>query len=247
LAGRAPAHREAWRRWEAQTRARLDRADVDVRLHTAGRAEDAEGHDLVVLATGARPYMPGDVAPAAASGDAERGRAGSGAAPATGLAIVDAWAAIAAPERLAGPVLVADWGGWDGLDAAEVLAEAGLEVTPACAAPSPGDVLHQYQRNLYLARLDLAGIALLHHMELATADEALTLRHVFSGRRAPLPAVATLVVAHGRVPEDGLWAALEGRPGCVRAGDALGSRSMEEAVLEGVTAYRAARAEVLAG
>ncbi len=61
------------------------------------------------------------------------------------------------PPRSPGPVLVADWGGgWDGLDAAEVLAEQGLEVTLACAAPCPGDTLHQYQRNLYLARFDAA-------------------------------------------------------------------------------------------
>jgi hypothetical protein len=55
-----------------------------------------------------------------------------------------------------------------------------------------------------------------------------------------------VAAAHGRVPEDALWAALEGRPGRVRAGDVLGPRSLEEAVLEGVLAVRAARTEVLA-
>jgi hypothetical protein len=38
------------------------------------------------------------------------------------------------------------------------------------------------------------------------------------------------------VPDDELWAALEGRPGCSRAGDVLGPRTAEEAVLEGTTA-----------
>jgi hypothetical protein len=38
------------------------------------------------------------------------------------------------------------------------------------------------------------------------------------------------------VPDDELWAALEGRPGCIRAGDVLGPRTAEEAVLEGTTA-----------
>ena len=227
LAGRAPAHREAWERWVAGVRRRLTSAAVDVRLDTEARAEDCEDGDAVVLASGARPYAP--------------------LLPAPGGERLDAWTAIADPAAVHGPVLVADWGGgWEGLDAAEVLAGAGLAVTLACAAPCPGDTLHQYQRNLYLARLDELGVAIRHHEELAAAGGRLVLRHVFSGRCAPLPAAATVVLAHGRVPEDALWAGLEGRPGCVRAGDVLGPRSLEEAVLEGVTAVRDARREVLA-
>ena len=177
-----------------------------------------------MLATGARPYRPpwadGDGAPA----------------------LLDAWAAIANPAAVAGPVLVADWGGgWDGLDAAEVLAAHGLEVTLACAAPCPGETLHQYQRNLYLARCDERGIAIRHHTEVIAGP---ALRHLFSGRVGPLPEVASLVLAQGRAPDDGLWAALEGRPGRVRAGDVLGPRSAEEATLEGVRALQAARAAV---
>jgi hypothetical protein len=42
------------------------------------------------------------------------------------------------------------------------------------------------------------------------------------------------------VPDDALWRALEGRPGCVRAGDVLGPRSAEEAILEGTLAVREA-------
>jgi NADPH-dependent 2,4-dienoyl-CoA reductase/sulfur reductase-like enzyme len=140
---------------------------------------------------------------------------------------------------------VADWGGgWEGLDAAETRAEHGLEVTLACAAPSPGSALHQYQRNLYLARFDERGIAILHHTELVEEDGRLRLRHLFSGRTSALPPAATVVFAHGRVPDDVLWRELEGRPGRVRAGDVLGPRSAEEATLEGVTALQAARVAV---
>src|ERR687897_210812 len=150
-----------------------------------------------------------------------------------GPAVVDAWTAIANPAGLAGRVLVADWGGgWDGLDAAETLAEQGLDVRLACAAPSPGWTLQQYQRNLYLARFDERGIPILHHTEVL-GDR---LRHLFSGREHRLPDVATIVYAHGRVPDDALWPALEGRPGALRAGDVLGPRSAEEATLEGTTA-----------
>ncbi|HYI17884.1 MAG TPA: hypothetical protein VD836_04200, partial [Solirubrobacteraceae bacterium] len=68
------------------------------------------------------------------------------------------------------------------------------------------------------------------------------LRHLFSGREHAIPDVATLVHAHGRVPEDRLWAELESRPGCARVGDVLGPRTAEEATLEGVTTTLAALA-----
>ena len=189
-----------------------------------------------MLATGARPFVPDWATrrerPADPFVDDRVG----------GPATIDAWTAIANPAAVTGPVLVADWGGgWDGLDAAEVLAEQGLEVTLACAAPCPGDTLHQYQRNFYLARFDERGIAILHHTEV-TADG---LRHLFSGRTEPLPPVATIVYAQGREPEDALWASLERLPGRVRAGDVLGPRSAEEATLEGVTALHAARAALM--
>ena len=174
-------------------------------------------YDAVVLASGAQPYLP--------------------TLPATDLEIVTAWDAIRAPHDVTGPVLIADWGGgWDGLDAAERLAGAGREVTLACAGLVPGETVHQYQRNLYLGRLDEQRITILHHSELALDTDTLALRHVFSGARRPLPEVETLVLAQGRVPADELWAELESHPCAVRAGDVLGPRTLEEAVLEGTRA-----------
>jgi 2,4-dienoyl-CoA reductase-like NADH-dependent reductase (Old Yellow Enzyme family) len=233
LAGRAPAHHELWRRWRSNAAHALDQPGITLRLGDEAGADELVAADVVVLATGARPFVPdwasGDAAP---DGPFVRDRVG---AP----EFVGAWDAIANPAAVTGPVLVADWGGgWDGLDVAEVLAEQGLEVTLACAAPCPGGTLHQYQRNLYLARFDARGIAILHHTEVTAAG----LRHLFSGRSSPLPQVATVVHAQGRAPEDELWADLEGTPGRVRAGDVLGPRSAEEATLEGVTALQAARA-----
>jgi 2,4-dienoyl-CoA reductase-like NADH-dependent reductase (Old Yellow Enzyme family) len=218
VAGRAPAHRETWERYERWIAHRLAADGVEVRLGVAVAAGDAEGYDAVVVATGAMPYRPPlDDVP---------------------FAVLDAPAAIVDPAALAGPVLVADWGGgWTGLDAAETLAEAGLDVTYACAAAAIGEGVHQYQRNLYLGRLDRLGVALLHHTEVTRGG----LRHVFSGRTTPWPdGLRTLVLAHGRMPEDALWRALEGRPGVVRAGDVLGPRSAEEAILEGTLAAREA-------
>src|SRR4051794_19410229 len=224
VAGRAPAHRETWERWSRWVAHRLGAEGVEVRLGVEAGPADAERYDAVVIATGAVPYAP--PLPSA-----------------TAVAVVDATAAILDPTSVAGPALVADWGGgWTGLDAAETLAEHGVAVTYACAAAAIGEGVHQYQRNLYLARLDRLGVELLHHLELV--PEPLGLRHVFSGRDVPLPpALATLVLAQGRAPDDALWRALEGRPGVARAGDVLGPRSAEEAILEGTLAAR----DVVAG
>ena len=217
LAGLAPAHTELWERYLRSTTARLRAAGVTLKLNTEADAQLAVGYDAVVLATGARPYLP--------------------TLPATPLEIVPAWDAIRSPRDVAGPVLVADWGGgWDGLDAAERLAGAGREVTLACAGLVAGETLHQYQRNLYLGRLDEQRITILHHHELALDGPALQLRHVFSGAHRPMPEVATLVLAQGRVPADDLWAQLESHPSAVRVGDVLGPRTLEEAVLEGTRA-----------
>ena len=203
LAGLAPAHIELWERYRRSTTARLRAAGVTLTLNTEADAALAAGYDAVVLAAGARPYLP--------------------TMPATVLPIVLAWDAIRAPEDVAGPVLVADWGGgWDGLDAAERVAGAGHDVTLACAGLVPGETLHQYQRNLYLGRLDEQSIAILHHHELALEGDAIQLRHVFSGATRPLPETATLVLAQGRAPADELWAELESHPSAVRAGDVLG-------------------------
>ena len=221
VAGRAPAHRETWERYSRWIAHRLEADGVDVRLSTEVVAADADEYDAVVLATGAVPYRP----PLPAS---------------MPCAVVDAPDAILDPGALSGPVLVADWGGgWAGLDAAETLAESGLEVTYACAGAAIGEGVHQYQRNLYLARLDRLPVRLVHHTEVVTLGGEVVLRHVFSGRTEPLPGgLGTLVLAQGRVPDDGLWPAWEASGQCLRAGDVLGPRSAEEAVLEGTLAAR---------
>ena len=178
----------------------------------------AADFDVVVLAAGARQYIPP-------------------MPDALEFEVRDAWAVIRTPRVVAGPALVADWGGgWDGLDAVERLTGIGVETKLACAAPVPGETLHQYQRNLYLARLDELGVEILHHTELAVEEGEVRLRHVFSGRSGALPETATLVLAQGREPVDELWAELEHHPGAVRAGDVLGPRTLEEAVLEGTLA-----------
>jgi 2,4-dienoyl-CoA reductase-like NADH-dependent reductase (Old Yellow Enzyme family) len=228
LAGRTVAHAEIWERYRRNAERDLAAAGVTLRLGEDADPAAADGYDLVVVATGARPYIPPlpDGLP---------------------FPVVHAWEAISHPDSVAGPALVADWGGeWGGLDAAESLARAGKEVTLACAATVPGEQVHQYQRNSYLARLDVLGVRILHHFHLQTLPE-IVLRHVFSGRAQPIGPIATLVLAQGRQPDDDLWRALEGRPGVVRAGDVLAPRSAEEAILEGARAVHQGGAPLLAG
>ena len=119
LAGRAPAHAETWEVYARDVERDLAAAGVDVRLGTAATSADADGRDLVVLATGARPFEPRlhrDLP----------------------FRLVQAWDAIADPAAIVGPVLVADWGGgYEGLDAAELLAAAGHDVELACGGADP--------------------------------------------------------------------------------------------------------------
>lgn len=216
LAGTAYAHAEVWRRYQEDAERDLAALGVDVRLGAEATAADVADADRVILATGAQPYRP----PRLAEGP---------------YAIVQAWDAISHPAAIEGPVLIADWGGeYAGVDAAEVLARAGHDVTLACAAPTPGAQVHQYQRALYLKRLDELGVRILHHTELN--GDGSRLRHVYSERAIPFGEIGTLVLSQGRVPEDALWADLEGDPRVIRVGDILSPRGLEEAVLEGTLA-----------
>jgi 2,4-dienoyl-CoA reductase-like NADH-dependent reductase (Old Yellow Enzyme family) len=223
VAGLAPAHAQAWSRYHAWASAEVRRLGIDLRLGTTATAADADGYDLVVLATGAVPYR----LPAS-----------------TCCPLVDAWTALADPAAVTGPVLVADWGGGhEGLDVAEALATAGHRVTLAVAAFGPGETVHQYQRSRYLARLDELGVTLRPHSELVVCpdNQPLLLRNIHSGREEEVTGYRTVVAAAGRVPHDPLWAALEGTLGVVRAGDVLSPRGLEEAVLDGALAVRDGR------
>lgn len=209
---------------ELYTRRLVD-AEVEIQLETNADADIVARFtaDAVVVATGARPFEP-DV-------------------PLAGIDVVQAWDLLAAPIPQARRVVVADWGGDpSGLDATEILAAAGNDVTLAIASVAVGEAVHQYRRNLYLQRLYRAGVSILHHHRVASAsDGEVTLANVFAPERATRVEADLLVLALGRVPEAELAPALTAAGFRVEeAGDCLSPRSIEEAVLEGTLAARRA-------
>lgn len=217
MAGVAPEQQSVWKAWRVWAERSIEENGIEVRLGEQPTAAVLAGFDSVIAATGARPYR--DAAIWAAT---------------TQRKLLDAWQVLDDPQLVNGPVLIADWGGDPtGLDCAELLLGLGRRVYYSYAGPSPVEQVHQYQRNGYLARLDVDEMTMLPHLELAAGTDELVLRNVFSGRiREIPPEIKTIVASHGRVPLTPAGAAdMAGRNKVI--GDALGPRGLEEAMLEG--------------
>jgi 2,4-dienoyl-CoA reductase-like NADH-dependent reductase (Old Yellow Enzyme family)/thioredoxin reductase len=230
LAGSAPMHEEVCRSLQRNYERLL--AGVDVRLETEVDDEAlAElAPDAVVLATGARPYAP--------------------KLPLAGMEVVQAWEVLGGFRPHGRRIVVADWGGdASGLAASDLLNAAGNEVTLALGSAALGETIHQYQRNLYGARLYRSGVRIEHHLELVGAESGrVRFRNIFAQDVEASPAADLLVLALGRVPERELADRLGGRKLEVHeAGDCLGPRSAEEAILEGTLAALGAGQAIGAG
>jgi pyruvate/2-oxoglutarate dehydrogenase complex dihydrolipoamide dehydrogenase (E3) component len=196
--------------------------NVTVKLETMADADAVQDVDAVVVATGARPYRDENVA-------------------LDQVEVLQAWDVLGGRTPDGETVVVADWGGDpSGLDAAELLAAAGKDVTLAVASVSVGELVHQYRRNLYLRRLYRAGVTLTHHVVLDSAsDGVVCLRNVFAPELLTTVPADAVVLACGRVPEDSLALELRARGiDVAEAGDCIAPRSLEEAVLEGTLASR---------
>jgi len=215
LALAAPGHAEIARGLVSTVEGWLAGADVRFGVEATAEAVAAESPDRVIIASGAVAHRSG--------------------IPGT----VNAWDVLDGAET-GERVLLYDWGGdWTGLALAEQLAAAGRRVRLVTSAVAFGEAAHQYQRNLYLARLDDAGVELVHHLRLlAVEDGRARFENVFSLREVALDGFDTVVAHEGRSAaggglfEDLLDAGLD----VVRVGDALGPRSFEEAIREGTEA-----------
>jgi 2,4-dienoyl-CoA reductase-like NADH-dependent reductase (Old Yellow Enzyme family) len=215
LALDAPGHREIASGLVATLERWLEGCDLRLGREAGLDAIVAEAPERVIMACGA-----------------ERFDAGTDAA-------VHAWDVLAG-AKTGERVLVADWGGdWTGLAVAEQLAARGCRVRLVTSAVAFGEMVHQYQRNMYLGRLDAAGVELIHHLRLCSAAPGRAeFRNVFSDRDVVLDEFDTLVVNDGRAAAGvALFEALqEAGLDVLRVGDALGPRSFEEAIREGTDA-----------
>lgn len=190
------------------------RIEVGVQVDAALIAQ--RGPDVVVLATGSRPYLP----PLEIMDDP---------------VVVQAADVIAGQTLPPGHVLVADsQGAWSSLGVATELAGRGHRVTLAVTGFAAGEALQQYVRTAMLRTALAAKVQVLPNLRLIGVDEDTAyLQHTLSEAPVLLEDVVATVLTQGNVPVTDLTADLPGVE-VHEIGDRLAARTVEEAVLEGL-------------
>lgn len=176
--------------------------------------------DVVVIATGARPYRP----------SFEH----SG-----GLQILDAWQILTESVQPGHSVLVIDSrADWIGIGIAERLAQSGRKVTLAVSGIAVGETLPLYVRDAAVASLHKLGVTMLPYLRLYGSDaDTVYLQHIASGESVVMDSIDTLVLCTGHAPVTGLADALEDGPASLEVrviGDAASPRTAEEAIYDGL-------------
>ena len=193
-----------------------------VEIHKGTRADRATvmAHepDVVLLATGAKPYRP------------EFPQDGA-------MQIVDAWQVLRGEVTLGQSVVVIDWrADWIGMGIAEHLAQQGRKVRLAVSGIAAGESLPLYVRDHAAASLHKLGVTVLPYMRLYGSDaDSVYLQHVSSGEAVVVEKIDTLVLCMGHTPVDELSDLLQELG--IEAhliGDAASPRTAEEAVYEGL-------------
>ncbi len=193
-----------------------------VRIHKGTRVDRAmiaaAAPDVVLLATGAKPYRP------------EFPRE-------EGLQIVDAWQVLHNQEEIGQSVVIIDWrADWIGIGIAEHLAQQGRAVQLAVSGTAVGESLPLYVRDTSAATLHRLGVKVLTYMRLYGSDaDSVYLQHISGGEALVIDKVDTLVLCTGHTPVDELSDAIEDLGAEVRIiGDAASPRTAEEAVYDGL-------------
>lgn len=197
---------------EIRRNSRVDRAAIE-----------AFAPEAVVLATGAKPYLP------AMETDGE-------------MQVVTAWQVLKREVKVGGRVVVFDWrADWIGPGIAELLAREGSSVDLALNALHVGESLPYYVRDPIAGNLHRLGIKVTPYARLMGAfGDSAFFQHTASEEAMIFEGVETLVLAAGHSPEDPLRADLEEMGLEFHAiGDCLTARTAEEAVYEGMLAGRA--------
>jgi 2,4-dienoyl-CoA reductase-like NADH-dependent reductase (Old Yellow Enzyme family) len=179
----------------------------------------AAAPDVVLIATGAKPYRP------------QFPQEGA-------LQIVDSWQVLRGEGTIGQSVVVIDWrADWIGIGIAEHLAMGGRSVRLAVSGIAAGETLPFYVRDHSVAGLHKLGVKVLPYMRLYGSDaDSVYLQHVGSGEAVVIDKVDTLVLCTGHTPVDELSDALEDMDVEIRViGDAASPRTAEEAVYEGLS------------
>jgi 2,4-dienoyl-CoA reductase-like NADH-dependent reductase (Old Yellow Enzyme family)/thioredoxin reductase len=193
-----------------------------VQIHKGTRVDRAmvvaAAPDVVLIATGAKPYRP------------EFPQEGA-------LQILDAWEVLHGQGTVGQSVVVIDWrADWIGIGIAEHLAQQGRSVRLAVTGIAAGETLPLYVRDHAAASLHKLGVRVLTYMRLYGSDaDSVYLQHVASGEAVVIDKVDTLVLCSGHMPVDELSDALEALDIETHViGDAAAPRTAEEAVYEGL-------------
>ena len=175
--------------------------------------------DAIVLATGALPRVP------------ELELADS-------PVVLTAWEVLQGARVPSGRVVVADWRcDWIGLGVATLLAQRGRKVTLGVCGYHAGQRIQQYVRDGMISDALRLGVEIIPLVRPYGADpETVYLQHVLTGEPVLIEPASALVLSAGHLPVTGLAAALAGSGLDVHEiGDCLAPRTVEEAVLEGLT------------
>ncbi len=206
--------------------AEMARLGIEIRLNTrvTRGMVTQQGAEVVIIATGAlpaRPAFPGDDDPAAIHG----------------------WDLLERPVKLGKRVLIADSTlDWVGLGLAEMLARSGHEVRLCALGFNAGDNLPGTTKGHALGVLHGLGVRVEPLMRLGGfQDGTVYFEHAINGSVVEFAGVDNLILSHGGASDTRLEEELAGItiPVLV-AGDALGARTVEEAILEGARAGMAA-------
>jgi len=203
---------------------RLDRAGVDVRLGAGVTAESvlAGAHDVVAIATGARPRRP-DALPAGTPGVVE------GRDVLLGSVDVGERVLVVAEEDHLQPLTIAGH-----------LCDLGRQVTVVYSSPAIAPTVGRYSIGAPLAKLSAAGAELVV-AERVVGFEAgsVTTLNTYSGAERARDGFDSVVLACGGEAETGLYDELHGRlPEVHVLGDAYAPRRMSFATRQ---AYELAR------